>query len=1020
MSHTAFEAREVFPKGQKWRVRAVTSWHYTIVVGCSDNAIRVYRPNKMGGYDEKLVKNFCSKEITQLEVVEDFSLLLSISDGAFRIHDLPGFTPRGTEKKETKGAHMFTLSRTSTTKGNHYRPLYLCIAKKKQLIIYRWKKPEAEFHPYKSLTVPDKVRMVIWAGQALVLGLRTNYDIMKIIDGRVTQIWPDNRVKRTVGCLLENNEIVLALENKGFYIDFDGKPTRGRSHAINWNDIPLLLLYAFPYCIGLFANFVEVRNMKTRVVAQVFSSYKGFRFGSAKMYQVDDRMEPRLIIASEKECLVFHPVPFPKQLDMLVKGLHFEEALAVASILDEAEFDSFEADKKREIAKIHDRYAYYLFNQKDYNGAMMQFQQSDTDPRLILSLFPQVLPKGQCQMARREHPVDVQLDGADNSGLLKALVALIPYLNSIKISLRQNRDNNDLDDDRKSNVHLSMSSKLLGRPAVRSVSHQQGEMPLPVLIDTVLLKAFLITDDESVIPFLSQPNECDIEESEEILRFHSKNVERVTLLKTRGRHSQALHLLQKMGMNTSEAVGTGKTVEYLQELGREARHSKMVLEFSKWVLQQDPEEGLRIFTGEGANGSNEEPMMPRINSEQVLDHLTEWADRTIRIKYLETLIQEHGDTNPRFHDALVELYMKCVSDEIRKRNRRDKEVRLKYGFAENDYVITLTDMKVGNDTVKAGTEAYVRTFEDREGVMFVWIVPDKLRTMTDVPISDVKRAGTKRKTKPLGKEPGQLGLLRKKLIKFLETSNEYNPREMIKLFRKGELRKGELLEEQCMILSRIPKHDQALQIYAYQLKNWKGAEKYCDMIYNQYLDAVGGEELSGEMPTGLPLNNVVDGFSPLDENLASEVKAARNVYLTLLEVYLNPGKGTNALLRPALDLLEKKYNRIDPVQVVALLPSSTRLYLCKPYLEAVLAKQAAVKKSNQIIHHLLKKEQLQLETAKRTLERTYIEISDDRRCSQCHMRIGKSAFALYRSGTVVHYVCIEDKRIDPVTRREYS
>jgi len=1017
MSHTAFEPQEVFQKGQKWRVRAVTSWHNAVVVGCSDQAIRVFQPQINGGYREKCVKNFCSKEITQLEVVESLGILLSISDSAFRVHDIPQFKVR-VEKKDARGAHMFALSRTSTTKGNQSRPLYLCIAKKKQLMVYRWN--VSEFVSYRNLYVPEKVRMVIWAGpqaQSLVLGLRTNYNIMKISDGRVTNIYPGIRVKRTVACLLENNEIVLALENKGFYIDFDGKPTRVSPHAINWNDVPLLLLHAYPYCIGLFQNFVEVRNMKTSVVAQEFSSFKGFRYGSAKMYQVDDRMEPRLIIASEKECLVLNPVPFPKQLEILVRGFHFEEALAVASILDEAEFYSFEADKKREIAKIHERYAYYLFDQRDYNGAMMQFQESDTDPRRILSLFPQVLPKGQCLMGRREHPVDVQLDGADNGGLLKALSALIPYLNHIRNSHRQNRDNTELNGNREANVQLSMSSKLLGRPAVRSISHQQGEMPLPVLIDTVLLKAYLITDDELVIPFLSQPNECDIEASGEILRFHSKNVERVTLLKTRGRHSQALHLLQKMGMNTTEAVGTGKTVEYLQELGREARHSNMVLEFSKWVLQQDPEEGLRIFTGEVSNGSSEEPMMPVINREQVLNHLSQYADRQIRIKYLETLIHEHGDANPKFHNELVKLYMKCVSDEIWKRNRRDNEVRAKFGFAENDYIITLTDMKVGEVTLEAGTEAYVRTFENREGVMFVWIVAEKIKTMTDVPISDVKRAGTKRKSKPLGKEPGTLGLLRKKLIDFLDTSNGYNPNKMIKLFPRGEL-----LEEQCRILSRVPKHDQALQIYAYQLKNWKEAEKYCDKIYNQYLDAVGGEDLSDEMPTGDPLNYVVDGFSPLDENLANKVKAARNVYVTLLEVYLNPpGKaGTNALLGPALELLQKRYNRIDPVQVVALLPSATRLYLCLPYFNAVLAKQAAVKKRNQVIHHLLKKEQLQLETAKRTLERTFVEISDDRRCSQCRMRIGKSAFALYRSGTVVHYVCIEDKTIDPVTRRNYS
>ena len=43
-------------------------------------------------------------------------------------------------------------------------------------------------------------------------------------------------------------------------------------------------------------------------------------------------------------------------------------------------------------------------------------------------------------------------------------------------------------------------------------AQEQGAMPLPTLVDTVLLKAYLLTDASLVMPFLGQRNECHIEE----------------------------------------------------------------------------------------------------------------------------------------------------------------------------------------------------------------------------------------------------------------------------------------------------------------------------------------------------------------------------------------------------------------------------------------------------------------------------------------------------------------------------
>lgn len=51
-----------------------------------------------------------------------------------------------------------------------------------------------------------------------------------------------------------------------------------------------------------------------------------------------------------------------------------------------------ELERARLLNELHTKYAYDLFSKGEYAEAMVQFQLTDSDPLLILSLFPDVLP----------------------------------------------------------------------------------------------------------------------------------------------------------------------------------------------------------------------------------------------------------------------------------------------------------------------------------------------------------------------------------------------------------------------------------------------------------------------------------------------------------------------------------------------------------------------------------------------------------------------------------------------------
>nr|XP_024003235.1 LOW QUALITY PROTEIN: vam6/Vps39-like protein [Salvelinus alpinus] len=82
-----------------------------------------------------------------------------------------------------------------------------------------------------------------------------------------------------------------------------------------------------------------------------------------------------------------------------------------------------------------------------------------------------------------------------------------------------------------------------------------------------------------------------------------------------------------------------------------------------------------------------------------------------------------------------------------------------------------------------------------------------------------------------GKEEGDLGEFRNKLLCFLQVSTSYEPGRLISDFPFDGL-----LEERALLLGRMGKHEQALFIYVHVLKDTHTAEEYCHRHYDKETD----------------------------------------------------------------------------------------------------------------------------------------------------------------------------------------
>lgn len=235
-----------------------------------------------------------------------------------------------------------------------------------------------------------------------------------------------------------------------------------------------------------------------------------------------------------------------------------------------------------------------------------------------------------------------------------------------------------------------------------------------------------------------------------------------------------------------------------------------------------------------------------------------------------------------------------------------------------------------------------------------------------------------------GKEEGELGEFRNKLLSFLEISTNYEPERLISDFPFDGL-----LEERALLLGRMGKHEQALFIYVHILKDTHMAEEYCHSHYQP------------------------------DSN------SHKDVYLSLLRMYLSPPDvhflgpikmelcEPQANLQAALNVLQLHHSKLNTTKAINLLPANTQIGEIKVFLESVLEEKAERKRFYQVMKSLLQAEFLRVQEERIFHQQVKCVITDEKICRVCKKKIGNSAFARYPNGVVVHYFCCKDRNTCP-------
>jgi tetratricopeptide (TPR) repeat protein len=214
-----------------------------------------------------------------------------------------------------------------------------------------------------------------------------------------------------------------------------------------------------------------------------------------------------------------------------------------------------------------------------------------------------------------------------------------------------------------------------------------------------------------------------------------------------------------------------------------------------------------------------------------------------------------------------------------------------------------------------------------------------------------------------------------KLLRFIDTTDHYRPDRLYGLLSES------LYEARAVLLGRMGRHEHALELYVYKLKNYAKAEEYCRRIYN---------------PNGV----------------------TKSVFLTLLRLYLRPtDKAAPNLLQPALDLISRHSPHLDSVETLQLLPPLVTARDVRPFLQEAL--RAPIFDSH-VIRDIHKARSEQVARKLMLLESRRVRVTDSRICPQCHKRLGSSVIAVHAPrGEVTHYQCRDAfarRLLDPIRR----
>lgn len=344
--------------------------------------------------------------------------LISLSNYIVSLHDLQTFELQE-QLPKTKNATKFAVTSNIVKDAATGIPEIisrLAVAVKRRLLVWEWH--ESELSPdITEITLPASIRTLCWASATkIICGMNSGYVVVDVVSKEIADIVGPGAIggasnsegsrfggvgSTSMGYMglggytpkplvtrLREGEIMLAKDINTMFVDDDGKPIEKRQ--IPWQQAPEAVGFSYPYLLSLqppAKGLLEVRNPETlsllQTVALPNASMLHFppptvsmAHGAKGFHVMSDRVIWRMGVTD-----------YDSQIDELVDGGKYDEAISILNILE----DALLKDKEGRLREIKMQKAQMLFDQQKYRLALDLFTEVAAPPERVIKLYPRVI-----------------------------------------------------------------------------------------------------------------------------------------------------------------------------------------------------------------------------------------------------------------------------------------------------------------------------------------------------------------------------------------------------------------------------------------------------------------------------------------------------------------------------------------------------------------------------------------------------------------------------------------------------
>ncbi|XP_023750284.1 vacuolar sorting protein 3 isoform X1 [Lactuca sativa] len=763
----------------------------------------------------------------------------------------------------------------------------------------------------KEIQCVDLVKEMVWIDDSIVVGSSSGYYLCSCVTGQCGLIFSlPDMSTPCLKVLKKEYKVLMLVDNVGIIIDSQGQPVGG---SLVFHGSPDGIGEMGTSVISLHNGKMELYLKKTgKCVQKIVFSVEGT--GQRVIADDEDETGKVVVVATSSKVICYLKVPSEEQIKVFLRKKDFKEAISLVEELhDDGEIT------KEAMSFVHAQVGFLLMFDLHFEEAVDHFLLSETmQPSEI---FPFIMPdpnRWSLLVPRNRywglHPPPAPLETVIDNGLIAIQRAIFLKKAGLETAVDDDFLLNppNRDDLMDSAIKNLIRYLKASREKELTSSVKEG-------VDTLLMYLYralnLVDEMESLA---SSENWCIVEELETLLNESGHLRTLAFLCESKGMSSKALAIWRILARNYSSGFWKDQT-----------------------RINETSGEGVNIISGKETAATEASRILEELSDKDlILQHLGWIADinQVLAVRVLTSEKRSHqlppSDVIAAIDTKKTEILQRYLQWLIEEQDSDDPQFHTSYALLLTKSALESYETEISSE---AGTSKQINGLEPEKQSIFQNPVRERLQF-------------------------------------FLQSSDLYDPEEVLDLIQESEL-----WLEKAILYRKLGQETLVLQILAVKLEDNDAAEHYCAEI-------------------GRP-----------------------DAYMQLLDIYLNPTDGKKPMFKAAVRLLHNHGESLDPLQVLERLSPNMPLQLASDTILRMLRARLHHHYQGQILHNMSRAVGLDANLARLEERSRHVQINDESLCDSCHARLGTKLFAMYPDDTIVCYKCFRRQgESTSVTGRDFT